>query len=87
MPRINLERKRRNKAEALATTIFDAIRDNVATKADVAAVQADMRAMEQRLDLKFARLQHSLTLGGLGALATGLTALFAALHYWPPHVG
>jgi hypothetical protein len=56
------------KAEALATTIFDAIRDNVATKSD--------------LD----RLEHRLTLRGLGTLATGLTALFAALHYWPPHL-
>jgi hypothetical protein len=60
------------KAEHLAETIFDAIRDNVATKAD--------------LDHAIERLEHRLTLRGLGALATGLGALFAALHYWPPHM-
>jgi hypothetical protein len=42
----------RAKAVKIATAIFDAIHDNVATKA---------------------------------VLATGLGALFAALHYWPPH--
>jgi hypothetical protein len=73
------------KAESLAETIFDAIRDNVATK-------ADLREMEQRIDLKFVaakadleRLGYRLTVRGVGALVTGLGALFAALHYWPPH--
>jgi hypothetical protein len=63
------------KAEVLASTIFDAIRDNVATK-------SDLKLLEQRLDLRFARL----ALSGIGALAVGLSALFAALQHWPPHV-
>ena len=33
----------RTKAERMASAIFDAIRDNVATKADIAAVRADGR--------------------------------------------
>ena len=56
------------KAEQLADTIFDAIRDNVATKADLR------------------ELEHRLVMRGLGALAVGFSALFAALHYWPPHL-
>jgi hypothetical protein len=57
----------REAAERIAGVVFDAIRDNVATKADLG------------------RLEHRLTMRGIGALATGLGALFAALHYWPPH--
>lgn len=56
----------RAQAERVASVIFDAIHDNVATKAD--------------LD----RLEHRLTLRGITALVTGLGALFAALHQWPP---
>lgn len=31
-------------------------------------------------------LEYRLVLRGLGALAVGFSALFAALHYWPPHI-
>lgn len=55
------------KAETIAETIFDAIRDNVATKSDLE------------------RLEHRLTLRGIGALVTSLGILFAALQHWPPH--
>jgi hypothetical protein len=68
------------KAEALATTIFDAIRDNVATKSDVALVSADIKLVEQRL---LGQIQ-GLKLWTGGAFTAGLTILFAALHYWPP---
>ncbi len=101
-------------AERIATEIYDAIHDNVATKADVvevntsitalraevkaeiaelraevkaeivevkteiaelrAATKADLRDLEQRLKIR---------LGSLIVAAVG--ALFAALHYWPPH--
>jgi hypothetical protein len=54
-------------AERIATEIYDAIHDNVATK-------ADLRELEQRLKT---------WLGSL--LIVAITALFAALHYWPPH--
>ena len=36
------------KAEALATTIFDAIRDNVATKSDLAALGAETNGVCRR---------------------------------------
>jgi hypothetical protein len=74
-----------DKAEHLATTIFAAIRDNVATKADIDVVRSETREMEQRINLKLAKLEQRLTVGGAGTLVTGLTLLFAALHYWPPH--
>ena len=62
------------KAERIATEIYDAIHDNVATK-------QDLQALEAKLEL----VKHQLTtrLGGLTAVLVGL--LFAALHYWPPH--
>lgn len=41
------------KAEAVAIAIFDAIRSNVATKADVEAVRSDLRLLEERLDKRF----------------------------------
>jgi len=64
----------RQKAERIATEIFDAIHDNVATK-------QDLQALEAKLDLvKYQLITRS---GGLMVLLPGL--LFAALHYWPPH--
>ena len=70
----------RTKAERVASAIFDAIRDNVATKADIAAVRADVAAVEAKLTL----VEHQLLtrLGGLMIVVGGV--LFAALHYWPP---
>jgi hypothetical protein len=64
----------RQKAERIATEIFDAIHDNVATK-------QDLQALEVKLEL----VKHQLItrLGGLMVVLAGL--LFAALHYWPPH--
>ncbi len=89
----------RQKAERIATEIFDAIHDNVATKADVAMVQsdlqrvevamkADLQALEQRMLLRFAETDARIDrvvirLGSLMVVQTGL--LFAALHYWPSH--
>ena len=82
----------RKAAENIAGTIFDAIRENVATKADlselradvkadIAAVGADLQRLEARLDL----VEHRLLtrLGGLAVVLWGL--LVAVLHYWPPH--
>ncbi|HEY1261132.1 MAG TPA: hypothetical protein VGF34_17925 [Stellaceae bacterium] len=75
-------------AERIATEIYDAIHGNVATKADVglvqieiAALRAEMREMEQRLDR---RIDATVTrLWAFIVIIAGL--LFAALHYWPPH--
>lgn len=51
---------------------------SAALKAEVAATRADLSAT-------ISRLEHSLTLRGLGALISGLGILFWALHMWPPH--
>ena len=75
-------------AERIATEIYDAIHHNVATK-------ADLRDLEQRLDVRFASIdvrfanlerridQMVIRLGGLVVVVAGL--LFAALQRWPPH--
>jgi hypothetical protein len=75
----------RQKAERIATEIFDAIHDNVATKQDLqrveVALKADIAAV--RANLELVRHQLMTRLGGLMVVLAGL--LFAALHYWPPH--
>lgn len=76
----------RAKAERVASVIFDAIHDNVATKADVQAVGADLAMTAAALGADIRRLEHQLTLRGLGALISGLGILFWALHQWPPHM-
>jgi hypothetical protein len=68
-------------AERIATEIYDAIHDNVATK-------TDLRELEQRLELRFVALERQIDrmVTRLGALAVVLlTLLFGALHLWPPH--
>jgi len=64
-------------AERIATAIYNAIHDNVATKADTAAIKADiaavrgeMREMEQRIVIR---------LGGMIVVATG--ALIAIKYF------
>ncbi len=61
----------RDKAQRLASVIFDAIHTSVATKADVAAAVADVK--------------HTLTLRGITGLIAAGGILFGALHLWPPH--
>jgi hypothetical protein len=61
-------------AEHIATEIYDAIHENVATKADINALRAEMREIEQRIVIR---------LGAVAVVIAGL--LFTALHYWPPH--
>ena len=68
----------RQKAERIATEIFDAIHDNVATKQDLQPLRTELEA---KIDL--VRHQLLTRLGGLIVAVAGL--LFAALHYWPPH--
>ena len=66
---------------ARVTRGFDAIHDNVATKADIAEVKADLRAAEQRLDARIDALRANLDfvehrlmtrLGGMIVAATGI---------------
>ena len=64
----------RGKAQRVATVIFDAIHENVATKSDVEAVRADLHLVEHRLMTR---------LGGLAVVLSGL--IIAVLHFWAPH--
>ncbi|HEV2100858.1 MAG TPA: hypothetical protein VGR45_18275 [Stellaceae bacterium] len=60
-------------AERIATEIYDAIHDNVATKADIENLRNEL-AIAVR-DLK-------IWAGSIAVIAAGL--LFGALHQWPP---
>ena len=60
-------------AERIATEIFDAIHDNVATK-------SDLHELELRLEARIDRVV--VRLGSLVVVVTGL--LFVALRYLPP---
>jgi hypothetical protein len=86
----------RKAAENIAGMIFDAIRENVATKADlselraelkadIAATRADLHETQLRLETRIDLVEHRLLtrLGGLAVVLWGL--LVAVLHYWPPH--
>ena len=60
---------------------YDAIHDNVATK-------ADLRELEQRVNVWFEQLERRIDqmvirLGALAVVLAGL--LFGALQRWPPH--
>ena len=78
----------RAKAERVASVIFDAIHDNVATKADVQTLGAELRpeiaAVRRDLSARIDLVEHRLLtrLGGL--IVVGFGVLFAALRYWPP---
>jgi hypothetical protein len=83
-------------AERIATEIYDAIHDNVATKQDLerieAALKADLFRLEAALKGEIALVHVDLgrdidrmvvRLGALVVIVAGL--LFGAMHYWPPH--
>lgn len=81
-----------DKAEAVSQTIFDAIRDNVATKSDVELARRDLKSdielvrrdltiVEQRLRSEI----QSLKIWGGGTAVAAVLATVTALHYWPPH--
>jgi hypothetical protein len=72
---------RSQKADRIATEIFNAIHDNGATK-------QDLQQLEQRMLLRIAELDAKVDrvvvrLDSLMVVLLGL--LFAAPHYWPPH--
>lgn len=73
----------RQKAERIATEIFDAIHGNVATKQDLqhveAALKSDMRELELRLEARIDRVV--LRLGSLIVILTGI--VLAAIRYLP----
>ena len=67
----------RAKAERIATVIFDVIHENVATK-------ADLQAIEKRLNARIDLVEHRL-LTRLGTLAVALSGIIITVHYWQPH--
>lgn len=73
----------RQKAERIATEIFDAIHDNVATKQDVAQLGTELRAEMAQLELRLeARIDRVvLRLGSLIVILTGI--VLAAIRYLP----
>jgi hypothetical protein len=78
-------------AEQIAVEIDDLVRENVATKPDIALLRtelkADLRELELRLDARFEAVGRQIdrVVTRLGALIVVLAGLlFAALHYWPP---
>ena len=86
----------RASAERVASVIFDAIHDQVATKADlqaeIAPLRSDMNSGFARTDVAIERVRSTvretesrllLRMGGIAAGAA--TLLFGALHLWPPH--
>jgi hypothetical protein len=84
----------RQKAERIATEIFDAIHDNVATKQDleraesalkleIAAVRTEVSALEQRMLLRFAELEHRLTVRFASVMVVLTGIVLAAIRYLP----
>jgi hypothetical protein len=74
-------------AERIATEIYDAIHNNVATKQDLRELELRLNA---RIDLVEEHLGRQIdrVVTRLGAVAVVLLSLlFAALHYWPPAHG
>jgi transcriptional regulator NrdR family protein len=66
----------RLKAERIATEIFDAIHDNVATK-------ADLQQLEQRMLLRLAELEHHLTVRFASIMVVLTGMILAAIRYLP----
>jgi hypothetical protein len=59
----------------MTTTKSDVDALRAAMKSDLDAVRADVKLLEQSLKI---------WTGGVAVAA--ISALFAALHYWPPHI-
>ncbi|MGH7036849.1 MAG: hypothetical protein ACREE4_07830 [Stellaceae bacterium] len=80
----NIERK---VAERIATEIFDAIHDNVATKADLQAVKADltadMQALESRMLPRLAELEHRLSVRFASVMVVLTGIVLAVIRYLP----
>jgi hypothetical protein len=69
----NIDRKA---AERIATEIFDAIHDNVATK-------ADLQLLKSELETRIAQLEHRLIALGIRALVVAVGVVLAAIRYLP----
>ena len=74
-------------AERIATEIFDAIHDNVATKADLQATRAELKndiaGLEQRMLVRFAELEHRLSVRFASVMVVPTGVVLAAIRYLP----
>ena len=69
----NIDRKA---AERIATEIFDAIHENIATK-------ADLQLLKSELETRIAQLEHRLITLGIRALVVAVGIVLAAIRYLP----
>jgi hypothetical protein len=80
----NIERQ---KAERIATEIFDAIHDNVATKQDLQHAVSDLQhaasELDQRMLLRFAELEHRLTVRFASVMVVLTGVVLAGIRYLP----
>jgi hypothetical protein len=79
----------RDKAQRVASVIFDAIHDNVATKADVLALGVALEPKFARQDVAIERLRSTLremesriTLRLGGIVAAGVAVIVVLQHLW-----
>ncbi len=70
----------RDAAEHIATEIFDAIHDNVATKADIESVKSDIENVRAELLLCLSELEHRMILR-VGSMIVAATGIPIAIHY------
>jgi hypothetical protein len=80
----NIERQ---KAERIATEIFDAIHDNVVTKRDLQHAVSDLQhtasELEQRMLLRFAEFEHRLTARFASVMVVLTGIVLAGIRYLP----
>ena len=77
----------RQKVERIATEIFDAIHDNVATKQDLRHAVSDLQhagsELEQRMLRRFAELEYRLTARFASVMVVLTGVVLAAIRYLP----
>lgn len=71
----------RAKAERVASVIFDAIHDNVATKADVQSSEAGLRQEIASVRIELAQMEHRLTRNGVGGLVVAVGIILTAMRF------
>jgi hypothetical protein len=70
----------RDAAEHIASEIFDAIHENVATKSDLQATETTLRAEFAALRADLGLVEHRL-LTRLGSMVVVATGILVAIHY------
>jgi hypothetical protein len=65
---------------ARVTRGFDAIHDNVATKADIESVKSDIENVRAELLLRLSELEHR-TILRVGSMIVAATGILIAIHY------